>query len=275
MRRKAKTVRKRRKSPPRETIALARFPFLRYLFFLNVTITDENWKQLLDDLERQVSDIFFLPIRRVVYLPESPPDIDPACEVLPGDLKSKQPIYVFNLFRHASAYEGSDVLSKLQDFQSKLRGVVDQMIAGNAAAARTIGTIIGTLKELPSQRTQPQDTGPKPLNLEYLPVCPGEKGTLQSVAKETIRPDLFLITYISAEYLDTQIWVDFANSFTQRDWRKYLGCCPIANCQDKYFLKRRADQRFCSSKHRALWKMRASRGQDPETGQRKRDVAVY
>lgn len=256
MAKKAKAVRKR--PPPRETRALARFPFLRYLWFLNAKICVTTCDSIAERLAFRDAVVFSMVAHR------------------PGDPKTDVTLEGLYIFKDPSAYEMEFIVTErgnlpdrlaykklegthnkvtmLQNFQARLRQALDLMLEGRFSGA---GSIISEFTK---------NMG----GIEFWGHDIRRTRTGKRVWVKENRLRIFARTTAT----DVQIWYDLGRMGMNPEWRDCLGRCPIADCENKYFLKRRADQKFCSPRHRVLYKMRRDRGQDPATGQRKRDIEV-
>lgn len=216
----------------------SKFPFLRYVFFLNADVTAASYNSLVRKLAETAGIITFSVGKRYGGV----------------DVATRQ-----HLFAHPEKYEMEfiigehgwgmppelifkkldwlhDDVTRLENFQTKIRQTLNFLFDKRYAA---VGLIISEFT---------RDVGVKVVGRD----------------KES-PPTLLPLT----PYVDLRIWYYLALLAASQGWESVLGRCPIVGCSNRYFIKvARADQRFCSSAHRALWRMRARRGQDPATGKR-------
>jgi len=64
---------------------------------------------------------------------------------------------------------------------------------------------------------------------------------------------------ILSDGIDTKIWFHVFIFLCDRQWSDYFGVCKIRECQHRFFIKQRSQQKFCSLRHQDLWAKREMR----------------
>lgn len=101
-----------------------------------------------------------------------------------------------------------------------------------------------------SQATRGDSIGDAPYTLEF----PRNKKTGQY--------DRYLRFSPRARGIDTAVFRALLWLFSDARWFDVVGLCPIPHCDQRFFMKKRRSQRFCSKLHRDRWAQWAKR-KDP------------
>ncbi len=226
-------------------------PFLDCLWFLSVEITEKNYQEIVRRLAElapryqvigECDKEGWTPVKRVIFADERLYETDFILTERPITARRRLPDFL-EIERLPGPH--SD-LTRLRNFQVKLKQVMDLLYAKRfSGAALIVSEFI------------------KHVGVEF---CGYElKETKRGVLVKE-RPFVLLTTQ---PFADVYIWWQLGLMAMRQDWQDYIGRCPIEGCANRYFLKSRTDQKFCSPRHRVLYKVRELRGQDPATGQRK------
>lgn len=147
--------------------------------------------------------------------------------------------YDIPLIDDLSAYDTSGKATVIAAFQAELHVAVDSLLDQDLErAAEILSKFTRAPKVVPDYWRNSPDEG-KPVLREHVP--------------------------LNAWDLRLWYWLRVMASFPT--WTRRIGRCPILDCEQRYFAKRRSDQTFCSARHQNLWSQRKRRGLDPGTGE--------